>query len=55
MKRAQLDHIIHAACTIADDDELVIIGSQSILAQFLGLADDKRAWIAACIAADAAG
>jgi hypothetical protein len=34
MKRAQLEHIIRAACTIADDDELVIIGSQSILAQF---------------------
>jgi hypothetical protein len=34
MKRAQLEHIIRAACTIADDDELVIIGSQSILGQF---------------------
>jgi hypothetical protein len=34
MKRAQLEHIIRAACTIADDDELVIIGSQSVLAQF---------------------
>lgn len=34
MKRSQLEHIIRAACTIADDDELVIIGSQSVLAQF---------------------
>lgn len=34
MNRAQLEHIIRAACTIADDDELVIIGSQSVLAQF---------------------
>ena len=34
MKRAQLEHIIRAACTIADDDELIIIGSQSVLAQF---------------------
>jgi hypothetical protein len=34
MKRAQLEHIIRAACTIADDNELVIIGSQAILAQF---------------------
>jgi hypothetical protein len=34
MKREQLEHIIRAACTIADDSELVIIGSQSILGQF---------------------
>lgn len=34
MNRAQLEHIIRAACAIADDDELVIIGSQAILAQF---------------------
>ena len=34
MTRAQLEHIIRAACTIADDDELVIIGSQAVLAQF---------------------
>ncbi|MBI2388379.1 MAG: hypothetical protein HYV09_02070 [Deltaproteobacteria bacterium] len=31
MKRGELEHLIRAACQIADDDELVIIGSQSIL------------------------
>lgn len=31
MKRRELEHLIRAACQIADDDELVIIGSQSIL------------------------
>lgn len=31
MKRHQLEHIIRAASTIADDDEIVIVGSQSIL------------------------
>lgn len=34
MKRSELEHIIRAAATIAEDDELVIIGSQAILAQF---------------------
>lgn len=34
MKREQLEHIIRAAATIADDDEIVIVGSQSILGQF---------------------
>jgi hypothetical protein len=34
MTRQQLEHIIRAACTIADDDELIIIGSQAVLAQF---------------------
>jgi hypothetical protein len=34
MTRAQLEHIIRAAATIADDDEIVVVGSQSILAQF---------------------
>lgn len=31
MKRSELEHLIRAACQIADDDELVILGSQSIL------------------------
>ncbi len=31
MKRGELEHVIRAACQIADDDELIIIGSQSIL------------------------
>ena len=34
MKREHLEHIIRAAATIADDDEIVIVGSQSILGQF---------------------
>lgn len=34
MKRSELEHVIRAACQIADDDELVIIGSQSILGAY---------------------
>lgn len=34
MKRAELEHLIRAAADIADDDEIVVIGSQAILAQF---------------------
>jgi len=34
MKRDQLEHIIGAAATIADDDEIIVVGSQSILGQF---------------------
>jgi hypothetical protein len=34
MTRQQLEHVIRACATIADDDEIVIIGSQSILGQF---------------------
>lgn len=34
MKRAQLEHIIRAAAAIADDTDIVIIGSQAILGQF---------------------
>lgn len=34
MTRQQLEHIIRAASMIADDDELVIIGSQSVLGQY---------------------
>ena len=34
MKRAELEHIIRAAASIADDDEIVVVGSQSILGQF---------------------
>jgi hypothetical protein len=29
-----LEHVIRAACSIADDDDLIIVGSQSILGQF---------------------
>ena len=31
MKRRDLEHIIRAAADIADDDEIIVIGSQSIL------------------------
>lgn len=31
MNRRQLEHIIRAASTIAEDDELIIVGSQAIL------------------------
>ncbi len=34
MRRNQLEHIIRAASTIADDDDIIVIGSQSILGQF---------------------
>ena len=34
MNRRQLEHVIRAAAAVADDDELIIIGSQSILGQF---------------------
>ena len=34
MRRAELEHLIRAAATIADDDEIVVVGSQSILGQF---------------------
>jgi hypothetical protein len=34
MKRSELEHIIRAAGSIANDSEIVIIGSQAILGQF---------------------
>jgi hypothetical protein len=34
MKRSELEHIIRASGKIADDDEIVVIGSQAILGQF---------------------
>lgn len=34
MKRADLEHLIRAAATIADDDELIVVGSQAVLAQY---------------------
>ncbi len=34
MRRRELEHIIRAAAAIAQDDEFVIVGSQSILGQF---------------------
>jgi hypothetical protein len=34
MRRRDLEHIIRAAADIADDDEIIIIGSQAILGQY---------------------
>lgn len=34
MTRAQLEHVIRAAATLAEDDEIVVIGSQAILGQY---------------------
>ncbi len=34
MNRAQLEHIIRAAGSIANDEDIVVIGSQAILGQF---------------------
>ena len=34
MTREQLEHLIRAAAVIADDDEIVVIGSQAVLGQF---------------------
>ena len=34
MKRSELEHLIRAAGSIADDREIVVIGSQAILGQF---------------------
>lgn len=34
MTREQLEHLIRAAADIADDNEIVVIGSQAILGQF---------------------
>ena len=34
MKRSELEHLIRAAGAIADDREIVVIGSQAILGQF---------------------
>ncbi len=34
MTRDQLEHAIRAACDVADDNELLIFGSQAILAEY---------------------
>ena len=34
MKRSELEHVIRASGGIADDDEIIVIGSQSILGQY---------------------
>jgi hypothetical protein len=34
MRRHELEHVIRAACAIADVDDIVVVGSQAILGQF---------------------
>lgn len=34
MRRAELEHVIRAAATVAGDEEIVVVGSQAILGQF---------------------
>ena len=34
MTRSELEHVIRAAGAIADDPQIVVIGSQSVLGQF---------------------
>ena len=36
MTRQELEHLVRAATQIADDDELIIVGSQAVLGQFPG-------------------
>jgi hypothetical protein len=47
MNRRDLEHVIRAAADIADDDEIVVIGSQSILGQY------PNAPAALCVSAEA--
>lgn len=42
MTRAELEHLIRAAADIANDDEIVVIGSQAILGQFPDAAPSLR-------------
>lgn len=34
MRRDQLEHLLRAACTVIDEDEVLVIGSQSILGSY---------------------
>ena len=34
MNRAQLEHLIRASAMLVEDDEIIVIGSQSVLGQF---------------------
>ena len=45
MTREQLEHAIRAACDIAEDNELLIFGSQAILGQFPDAPPELRASI----------
>jgi hypothetical protein len=48
MTRHQLEHVIRAAASVSDDDEIFVIGSQSILAS----APDARGVLVASMEAD---
>jgi hypothetical protein len=47
MTRDQLEHLIRAAAVIADDDTIVVIGSQAILGQFPDAPESMRASVEA--------
>lgn len=40
MKREDLEHIIAAAATISGEDEIMVLGSQAMLASFPDAPDD---------------
>src|SRR5258706_13128782 len=42
MTRDQLEHLIRAAAVIADDDTIVVVGSQAILGQFPNAPEPMR-------------
>jgi len=42
MTRSQLEHLIRAAADIADDNDIVVIGSQAILGQFPDAPESMR-------------
>jgi hypothetical protein len=47
MNRLQLEHVIRAAATISEDDEIVIVGSQAILGRYPDAPEEL------CLSADA--
>ena len=47
MKRHELEHIIRAAAAISDSPDLIVVGSQSILAQVPDAPDELTASIEA--------
>ena len=48
MTRLNLEHIIRAAGTIADDPDIIVVGSQSVLGQF----PDARSELLVSVEAD---
>jgi hypothetical protein len=51
MTRAQLEHVIRAAATIADDTEIVVIGSQAERLQAMALDPGHRDPVEGLVAA----